>query len=205
MVWRHLPWRLEMQCCAATTTKINKSWLSFSVHTKNLTCVIQHQTNSSQFSLAFCRAQIQQCRPFREVLSFNRLYCVWKNHICVNIQTNTNISLCMQLQQSLLTKTQGSTLFPKPSPSRPHEQSQHTVQPLTAESRNEFLVEQRRAQRLPAHLEVGVGCSNTAVCSTRRMISVILPWVPSCPPCKNQITRIRTTQLFHSNVCTVIH
>lgn len=96
MVWRHLPWRLQMQCCAAMTTKINKSWLSFSVHTKNLTCVIQHQTNSSQFSLAFCRAQIQQCRPFREVLSFNRLYCVWKNHICVNVTSKpTQTSLCV--------------------------------------------------------------------------------------------------------------
>lgn len=103
-----------MQCYAAMITKINKSWLSLSGQKKNLTFMI-HQTDSSHFSLELCRAQIWQRRPFREVTSFNCLHCVYKSHICISVtsrnQTNIDISLCMQLQQSLLMKARASTLY----------------------------------------------------------------------------------------------
>lgn len=133
----------------------------------------------------------------QEVLSFNHLYCVQKSHIHVNVTSHnqTWTSLCEgNFNKPFWWKHRVPSLFPKAWPSRPRKQSQRKVQPLTAESRNEFLVEQRHAQRLPAHLEVGVGCSNTAVCSAGEWSQ----W-PSCESLHDLRARIKSHQLEQRN------
>jgi len=128
--------------------------------TKSDFCDTTHQTDSSQFSLEIHRAQIWQCRPFRELVSFNCLHCIYESHICIDIishkQTSIDISLCIRLQQN-----------------------QHKVQRLPAIKQNWISCIANVCRRLPAHLEADVRFNNKAVCNTRRTISVTLTWVPS--------------------------
>lgn len=147
---------------------------SFSTHTQKKIDAT-HERDSFQFSLEHCRAQIWQCRPFREATAFNCLHCIelieliyiykfnlYDLHVTPHNQTNTGISLCN---------------FYKASP--PQASTLHFSRHCKAEGKNHI---QAKPVQGPARLqwelnpisctaklEVGVRFNNKAVCSTRRM------------------------------------